>query len=191
MTDPTERIGIHLRRRRKDLGLSLEALAEQSGVSAAMLSEVERSVKNPTVRLAWQVARALGCSLTDLLEDETSPTMSIIRAGERRSLTDPETGLSRHGVATPLLDRGLEVVTYRIPGGTETGSMAPNRPEVLEHIVVVSGTLTLVLGEETIRLRKGDHVTYAPQTTVGYRNDGTRACDFLLLSDRSRIRRQP
>ena len=46
-------------------------------------------MKNPTVKLAYQVARALGCSLTDLLEDDGAPPPRVVRAAERRSLVDP------------------------------------------------------------------------------------------------------
>ncbi len=58
-----------LRRLRRDRGWSLRTLAERSGVSAAMLSEIERGAKSPTVRLAYQIARALDCSISALLGD--------------------------------------------------------------------------------------------------------------------------
>lgn len=186
MKSPPDAIGPCIRRRRKQLGLTLERLASDSGVSVTMLSEVERSVKNPTVKLAWQIARALDCSLTDLLEEEHPPAMTVLRASDRRTLTDPETGVERHGVITELLQRGLEVATYRLPPRSGTGAMAPNLPGVLEHIVVLSGCLSLEVGDATVGLKKGDHVTYGPQAVVEYRNDGARPCEFILLSDRSR-----
>ena len=188
MMSPADSIGPCIRQRRKDLGLTLERLATDSGVSVTMLSEVERSVKNPTVKLAWQIARALDCSLTDLLDEEAPATMTVLKAADRRVLVDPETGVERHGVVTELLQRGLEVATYRLPRGSSTGAMAPNRPGVLEHVVVLAGNLTLEVGGDAVNLRKGDHVTYEAQSVVEYRNDGARACDFLLLSDRSRGR---
>lgn len=188
MTSPPDSIGPCIRRRRKDLGLTLEGLAADSGVSITMLSEVERSVKNPTVKLAWQIARALDCSLTDLIEEQPAAAMAVLKAADRRTLIDPETGVERHGVVTELLQRGLEVATYRLPGRSGTGAMAPNRPGVLEHVVVLAGALNLKVGDASVCLRKGDHVTYGAQSTVEYRNDGARACDFLLLSDRSRAR---
>ena len=186
MTHPADAIGPCIRRRRKHLGFSLTQLAKASGVSVTMLSEVERAVKNPTVKLAWQIARALDCSLTDLLQEGPPPAMTVLRAADRRTLVDPETGVERQGVATALRQRGLEVATYRLPKGCGTGAMAPNRPGVLEHVVVFAGTLTLVVGDDRVRVRKGDQVTYGPQATVEYMNDGTRPCAFLLLSDRSR-----
>jgi XRE family transcriptional regulator, regulator of sulfur utilization len=182
-------IGRAIRRRRQEGGVTLEALATASGVSVAMLSEVERSVKNPTVRLAWQIARALDCSLTDLLEEPPAPPTTFVPAAQRRTLEDPETGVVRHGLITALLQGGLEVVSYEIPAGSTTGEMWPNRPGVLEHVVGIGGSLTLRVGEQRLQVERGDHVTYAPQTVVEYRNDGREPAEFLLLSDSSRSRR--
>ena len=179
-------IGTQIRSRRRDQGLTLESLAERSGVSAAMLSEVERSVKNPTVKLAWQIARALGCSLTELL-DEPEPAATLVRSGDRRAIVDPESGVRRYGVSTPLLGRALEVATYELPAGAGTGEMPPNQVGVVEHLVVTRGELRLRLGDQLERLEAGDHITYWPQTAVEYRA-GSEGCEFLLLSDRSGAR---
>ncbi|MDA0372821.1 MAG: XRE family transcriptional regulator [Planctomycetota bacterium] len=182
MSDPAD-LGSNVRRRRLARGLTLDQLACASGVSPTMLSEVERSVKNPTVKLAYQVARALGCSLTDLLEDDGAPPPRVVRAAERRSLVDPETGIARHALSPELLRRGLEIVAYELPAGQSTGEMDPNRAGIVEHVTVQSGTLTLRLGGETFELGPDDGITYGPQVAVEYRNDGGTPCSFLLLSD--------
>lgn len=185
MSHPAE-IGANVRRRRLALGRTLEQLAEASGVSATMLSEVERSVKNPTVKLAYQIARALDCSLTDLLEDEGAPAPVVVRAADRRSLVDPESGVERHALSPDMLRRGIELVWYSLPPRTSAGEMAANRAGILEHVTVSQGTLALVLGGEELLLAKGDGATYGPQTTVEYRNAGRSTCEFFLVSDSSR-----
>lgn len=182
MSDTPE-IGPQIRSRRQELGMTLEALAAASGVSATMLSEVERAVKNPTVRLAWQIARALDCSLTELLE-QPPPPVRIVRAAERRTLADPETGIVRRGLATQLRRWRLELAWYDLPAGAATGEMSPARSGVIEHVIGLAGTLTLRVGEMETPVRPGDNVTYGPQAVVEYRNEGVEPCRFLLLSDR-------
>jgi transcriptional regulator with XRE-family HTH domain len=184
MTRSGPDIGGQIRARRKQQGLTLDGLARHSGVSAAMLSEVERSVKNPTVKLAWQIARALGCSLTELLDEPGAPT-TLVRATDRRTLVDPETGMVRHGVSTSLMHGALEVATYILPQGASSGAMPPNRPGVVEHVGVSRGELALRIGDEEIELAMGDHITYGPQTVVEYRNRGDGELEFMLLSDSS------
>ncbi|MEM9462936.1 MAG: XRE family transcriptional regulator [Myxococcota bacterium] len=181
MSDAAE-IGPNIRRRRKGLGLSLEALASRSGVSATMLSEVERSAKNPTVKLAYQIARALGCSLTDLLEQPNRPALQVTAATDRVRLADPESGVVRHGLHAGQL--GLELAWYALPANSSTGQMAANRQGVVELITVLEGTLTFVLGEDRQTLEPGDTATYAPTVTTEYRNEARKKkCRFLLLSD--------
>lgn len=187
MSDPAGDIGKNIRARRRGLGLSLDALAKRSGVSPTMLSEVERSVKNPTVKLAYQIARALGCTLTDLLSERPRPSVTVVRADERRRLVDPESEVTRWGIRTTLLGEGLEVAWYELPGKRSSGEMSPNRPGVIELVTVLSGTLTLVLGGEETRLSKDDSAMYAPSVVTEYRNDQPRKkCRFLLLSDSSK-----
>ena len=179
-------VGGQIRARRKQRGLTLDGLAQRSGVSAAMLSEVERSVKNPTVKLAWQIARALGCSLTELLDEPGAPT-TLVRADDRGTLIDPETGVARHGVSTSLMRGALEVVTYVLPTGASTGAMPANCPGVVEHVTVARGELALRIGDEEIELGVGDHITYGPQAVVEYRNRGAGELEFVLLSDSSGV----
>lgn len=183
----SDEIGLNVRQRRQAMGLSLEALAEKSGVSAAMLSEIERAVKNPTVKLAYQVARALGCTLTELIGEEPAPQVAITRARDLRALIDPTSGVRRAGQRSNLLNRHLEIAWYSLPKGQSTGEMAPNRPGLVEQILVFTGKLTVVLDGEPHRLGPGDSVTYGVQTTNYVNESETEDCAFLLLSDASRV----
>lgn len=187
MTHPAD-IGAQVRRRRLAQGRTLEELAEASGVSPAMLSEVERSLKNPTLRVAYQIARALGASLSELMDDGDLGAAEVVRAAERRLLVDPETGVERYALSPAMQARGLELAQYVLPPRCRAGEMGANQPGILEHVTVLRGTLTLHLDERELVLRPGDGATYAPQQTVEYQNDGRSVCEFLLLSDSSRAR---
>lgn len=179
-------IGPNIRQRRRELGLSLDALAKKSGVSSTMLSEVERAVKNPTVKLAYQIARALECTLTELLSEVPQPKVSLVRGQDIRTFVDPESGIERSGYRSELLNRHLEIARYVLPPGRSTDEMAPNRSGLVEHILVLSGRLTVVLSDQRYRLDRGDMVTYGVQSTA-YTNEGRVPCSFLLLSDSSRV----
>src|SRR5215217_6365092 len=67
---PSERFGIHVRGLRRERGLTLEGLAERSGVSRAMISKLERGEKNPTLVVAAKVAEGLGVTLSQLVAVE-------------------------------------------------------------------------------------------------------------------------
>ncbi len=65
----SRQLGQNIRQRRKELGLTLDALSERSGVSRAMISEIERSCKNPTINVLVQIANGLGCTVSTLIEE--------------------------------------------------------------------------------------------------------------------------
>ncbi len=186
--DPAANIGRNIRQRRQDLGLSLEGLADASGVSSTMLSEVERGRKNPTVKLAYQIALALGCSLTDLLEDRPGNQVSIIRADQRRTLVDPGSGVVRRGLRSELVDRELELAWYELPPGQSSGELRPNLPGVVEHLIVTRGWIEVVLGGTAHRLGLGDSIVYGPQSTTEYRNPSGEPSEILVLIDTSKRR---
>lgn len=182
----SDEIGAQIQRRRRDAGLSLEALSQKSGVSPAMLSEIERGKKNPTVKLAYQVARALGCTLSDLVGEDQPPYVQVQRLASQRVFVDRETGIERRGQQTPLAGGRLEVARYLLPPGATTGEMGPNRSGLLERIEVLEGALVVALNGTEHLLHAGDAITYGVQATE-YRNPSVaEACRFLLLSDASR-----
>jgi transcriptional regulator with XRE-family HTH domain len=174
-----------LRHFRKAQGLSLKALSQRSGVSQAMLSEIERGAKNPTVKLAYQVAQALGISISSLLEGPLPPT-SAKPAGPTSVLIDPQSGVRREGFRNPLLHGRLEVVRYQLPPAARSGQMAANQPGTLETVVVLEGDLHLYLGEQLLCLVAGQSTSHGVIPTE-YRNPSPdHACSFLLLVDTTR-----
>ena len=67
--DVRKRVGQNLKRLRQDLGLSQEELAFESGLHRTYISGVERGVRNPTVLVLEQVAKALKVPAAKLLEE--------------------------------------------------------------------------------------------------------------------------
>ncbi len=114
--------------------------------------------------------------------------MSIVRAEQRSSLVDPSNGVVRRGLRSELVDRDLELAWYELPPEASTGELRPNMDGVLEQLVVLRGRVEVVLGGTPHRLSIGDSITYAPQTTMEYRNPTAEPCEILILIDNSRRR---
>jgi len=66
--DVRQRLATNMKRLRKERGWSQEALADEAGLDRTYISGIERQVKNPTVTVVERVAKALTCSLGDLLD---------------------------------------------------------------------------------------------------------------------------
>ena len=109
---------------REGMDLSLRDLADRSGVSAPMLSQVERGETSPTLALAERIAGGLELSLSQLLRLDEGDGVSVVRAGERRRGGGRD---HRYEVLTPPLP-GLraEVSLHSLAAGASTAG--PGRP---------------------------------------------------------------
>ncbi|MBA3832851.1 MAG: helix-turn-helix transcriptional regulator [Chthoniobacterales bacterium] len=173
--------GEALRARRGILGFTLEQLAKRSGVSRAMLSDVERGRKSPTLRVATQIAAALGVMLSELLAGSVAASAEILRATERSGLIDPESGVSRTVLSRLLLGRGLEMIWYRFPPLAATGTFPAHGSGTTEHITVLTGSIEISLPTEIITLRAGDSATFNADCRHSLRNLSRRQSEVMLL----------
>src|SRR3954466_3193465 len=97
-------IGPRVRALREAMGLSLRDLGERAGVSAPMLSQVERGETSPTLAVASRIAHGLELSLSQLLRLDESEGVTVVRKSERRP------GGARHRGHT------YEILTPPLPG---------------------------------------------------------------------------
>src|SRR6188472_723377 len=97
-------VGPRVKALREAMDLSLRDLAERSGVSAPMLSQVERGETSPTLQTAARIAAGLELRLSQLLRLDEAGTVTVVRAGERRR------GGSR------AAGHRVEVLTAPLPG---------------------------------------------------------------------------
>lgn len=186
-------LGKNIKARRLEQKLSLEALAERTGVSRAMLSDIERGVKSPTVRVVSQIAEGLGCTVSQLLGEQqpgAAHSFTVLRRSERRMLLDPQTGVERHLLSPDLLRRGIEVLWYTIPAGQDTGAFPAHRPGVEEQLTVVAGRMECSIGAQTVTLETGDSLWFQADLPHRLANPGTEPCHCLLIIDASRAQGQ-
>lgn len=62
-------VGTNIRRIREQKGISQSCLSEKAGISQAMLCQIERGTKNPSLQIGREIAKLLGCSVDDLFDD--------------------------------------------------------------------------------------------------------------------------
>src|ERR1700722_4246691 len=94
-------LGARVRSLREAMDLSLRDLSERSGVSAPMLSQVERGETSPTLQVAARIASGLELRLSQLLRLDEDGAVSVVRASERRR--GPTRGGHRYEILTPPL----------------------------------------------------------------------------------------
>jgi XRE family transcriptional regulator, regulator of sulfur utilization len=157
-------VGPRVRALREGMGLSLRDLAERSGVSAQMLSQVERGETSPTLAVAARIAAGLELTLSQLLRlDEGGGAVSIVRAGERLRGGATASGHHYDVLTPPLPGQRAEVSLHTLAPGAATGGAGDppmHEPGARETAVVTEGSLTLVCDGAAHELGAGDAVTF-------------------------------
>lgn len=179
-------LGDEIKARRARQGWTLEGLAERTGVSRAMLSEIERGTKNPTIRVVSQIAAGLGTTVAELIGEvapTTPPTPQIVRAAERRTQVDPRTGAIRQDLAPAYLRHGVEIVWSILPPGVTTGSLPAHPPGTVGHVTVVRGALSCRLGGDGATLATGDALFGDLDRPYSFANPGDDPAEYLLIID--------
>src|SRR5579885_1277247 len=96
-------LGARVRALREAMDLSLRDLAERSGVSAPMLSQVERGETSPTLQVATRIAAGLELRLSQLLRLDEDGAVTVVRAADRRRSPGHDRGGHRYEILTPPL----------------------------------------------------------------------------------------
>lgn len=177
----SERLGARVQSLRRERGLTLDGLAERSGVSRAMISKLERGEKNPTLVVAAKVAEGLGVTLSQLVGIEEQREVVLVPRGRRMVMRDPETGFERQLLSPTFGNRGVEFVRNIIPEGGASGEFPPHRRGAEEYIVVEKGQLRAVLGGEEYVLDEGDAVYFEADVTHRFENAGNGECSYYLV----------
>ena len=181
-------LGQRIKTLRADAEMTLEQLASRSGVSRAMLSKVERGEKSPTLSIVARIAGGFGISLSALLGAEPdSADVAVIRAGQRLSFKDPETGFERSVLSPAHLDNGVEVVLHRIPPGRSSGVLPPYSVPTEKYLVVHEGQLTVYVDNKPHVLKAGDSMYFEVKSPYRLVNDdGHSACAYYMVIVRKR-----
>jgi transcriptional regulator with XRE-family HTH domain len=164
------------------MGLSLRDLAERSGVSAPMLSQVERRETSPTLVIAERIAGGLDLTLSQLLRLDEGGHVIITRAAERRART--RAGHRTEELTPPLPGQRADVSLHELEPGASTGCPGDpplHEPGARETAVVLSGRTTLMIDDERHDLEAGDSVTFDADLPHHFINDGDSAARFLAV----------
>src|ERR671932_176785 len=160
-------IGTRVRALREAMNLSLRDLAARSGVSAPMLSQVERGETSPTLAVASRIAAGLELRLSQLLRLDEEGSVTVVRRAERRR----GGGAAGHAfeiLTPPLPGQRAELSRHVLAPGAATGGEGDppmHEPGSREIALVEAGTVTLHIDALEYELHDGDTVTFDADLT--------------------------
>lgn len=165
MTD--SKIQINLRAARQRAGLSLSRAAELTGVSKAMLGQIERGESSPTIATLWKLAKGFHLPLTAFIEDLVSTADTFTPAGPDPVRFEKSIGFNTVFPFDPVFGSETFLMTLQ-PGESQTSN--PHDAGVVEDVFVISGQMELLRGGEWQALNPGDGVRFSADQPHGYRN---------------------
>lgn len=182
VTSP-EVLGARVRALREAMDLSLRDLAERSGVSAPMLSQVERGETSPTLQLAARIAAGLDLRLSQLLRLDEDGAVTVVRKRDRRKGPSTVMGHRYEILSPPLPGQRAELSRHTLAAGAATGGFGDppvHEPGSRETALVESGEVVLACDGRRFELHAGDCVTFDADLPHHFENPGTQ--DAVLLA---------
>jgi XRE family transcriptional regulator, regulator of sulfur utilization len=178
-------IGARVKALRESSGLSLRDLTERSGVSAPMLSQVERGETSPTLTVAARIAAGLELRLSQLLRLDEDGAVTVVRASQRQRGGNKRRGHSFEVMTSSQPGQRAELSRHTLAPGGATGAQDDppmHEPGSRETALVERGSVILVCDGHRYVLDKGDCVTFDADLPHHFENPNERDADAEFLA---------
>jgi transcriptional regulator with XRE-family HTH domain len=184
ITDDAGFLGRQLRLRRKVRGLSLQGVAERSGVSIGQLSQIERGLSSPSLKSLGAVCRALDMPMGWLFDDPSGDPAddadTIVRAKSRRTLDLGHKGMMKQ-LLTPDAVPGVQMMRIVIQPGGSSGPEPYNNATGAKCGLVAKGRLGLEVDGRRFALDAGDSFAFEATRMIRFWCDGDQACEVVWV----------
>jgi transcriptional regulator with XRE-family HTH domain len=163
-------VGRNLRRIRTRQGLSLERLARVSGVSRAMLGQIENGKSTPTIALLWKIATALNVPFSAFIDVQDAGGTVILRKDQGKVLASSDGRFTSRALFPFDTEHKAEFYELRI-AAYHTEEAEAHGPGTRENLIVTRGEIEITVGaDRPVHLREGDAVVFEADVAHSYRN---------------------
>ncbi len=176
MTDP---VAQNLRMLRDERNLSLERLAELTGVSKSMLRQIETGKSSPTISTLWKIANGLRVPFTALLREKNTEVI-IKPFGKGTPLTEEFEGYRLFPLVPFDPERSFEMYYVEVDSGT-TLDAEPHHGLPEEYVFVYQGRLEITVDDEPFTVETDHFISFQANCPHQYRNSGTETVRALML----------
>jgi XRE family transcriptional regulator, regulator of sulfur utilization len=177
-------IGARVKALRESSSLSLRDLAERSGVSAPMLSQVERGETSPTLSVAARIAAGLELRLSQFLRLDEGSAVNVVRSSQRQRGGNARRGHRFEVMTSSQPGQRAELSRHTLaPGGTTGAADDPpiHEPGSRETALIERGSVVLVCDGQRHKLSEGDCVTFDADLPHHFENQTAAEAAFLAV----------
>lgn len=177
--DLNARIGKKVKAEREKRSWSLTELAEQSGVSRAMIHKIERGESSPTATLLARLAGSFDMSMSQLIALSEVQTGTLLKQHQQPVWQDPETGYIRRHVSPG--DIPLDLVSIELPPGVSVPMPVISYVSRRQLIWVLEGELRFQEGDKIFEMQTGDCLELGDPADCIFRNDSEQRCRYAVI----------
>ena len=170
-------LGRKIRDLRLRRGLTVQKLADATGLSKGFISQVENDRTSTSLATLGELAAALRTSMAYLVAED-APSLLVVRAAERPQLPADER-VTRTEVLSALPGRNLELLVLQLSPGLPAGAQSHSHPGE-ECLLCLEGRVRLVHGEQELLLEAGDSCHFDGRTPHSTENPGPAVARLLV-----------
>lgn len=167
MISQLPKVGQNLRKLRNELGISLDEASKLTGVSKAMLGQIERGESSPTISTLWKISSGLRVNFTTLLDD-CKKDLIFVKKEDAEVIIEEDGNMKLYSIFPYDSKSGMDIFIIDLEGGCSHNSLHKN---VIEEIVlVVEGILNIQIEKEEFELKAGDSLKFDGSLKHTYKN---------------------
>ncbi len=180
----TWQIGKQIRKYRQEHGLSIRQFAEKSGVSSALVSQIENNQANPSLSILNAISKSIETPLYMLFAEDISNASCIMRRENRKTRFYDNSHHILMDVLTPsLIETKSDLFLMYLKAGAETANGFVEH-DVEEIAYVLNGDIELVFENESFVLHEGDTVRILPKRKHLFRNHTKTVTKVLFVKSK-------
>ncbi|MBU3131856.1 helix-turn-helix domain-containing protein [Clostridium gasigenes] len=161
-------IGNKLKSIRNERNLSLDEVAKLTGVSKAMLGQIERAQSNPTVSTLWKISTGLKVSFSFFV-DENQDDLKVIYQNDINPIIEENNRMKLYPIFPFDSNKGFEIFTIELGPGCNHIS-TPHNAGVEEYIIVTEGQIEITINDKKFILQKGNSIRFMANKPHSYKN---------------------
>ena len=173
-------IGSKIKRLRVRLGLTQEELAARTELTKGFISQLERDITSPSIATLMDILEALGTNVSEFFSDREDDGVMTYAADDMFIKADEEAGVTIRWLVTNAQRNALEPILVTLAPGASTEADDPHEGE--EFGYVLSGTVTLICGDQKRKVRRGDAFYFHPTGVHYLTNTGKSEGKVLWVS---------
>lgn len=172
-------IGEKIKGRRLKLGLTQEELASRTELSKGFISQLERDLTSPSIATLTDILEALGTDLAEFFT-ETQPEKVVFTPEDVFEKDESEAGYTVRWLVPNAQKNDLEPILVTLAPGGATYEENPHEGE--EFGFVLSGSISLFIGDKKYKVRKGDSFCFKPAGVHFIKNTGKTEARLLWVA---------